>query len=273
MHPDIPGEPLQPPCQVEEFLHLLFLVVTLLELGHLFQRLVEADILARRRRDHLRQLIAEVVRQFQHTPHIAHHCTRRQGAKSDDLRHRIGTVFVTHIVDYAIPLILTKVDIKVRHRHPLRVQKALEQQGIAQRIKIGDAQTVGHQRTCTGATPRPHRNPILFCPVDKVGHNQKVTRETHLDDGRDLQFEPLAIHRLVLLTRGRIRVQAQHPGGQARPGLLTQVIFKAHAGRGRKVRQATLAQLQRQVAAPRNRHAIGQRLGQIGKTLGHLGLR
>ena len=40
-----------------------------------------------------------------------------------------------------------------------------------------------------------------------------------------------------------------------------------------KLRQVVLAERDREVAALRDRHAVGERLGQVGEALGHLGLR
>ena len=44
------------------------------------------------------------------------------------------------VVDDAVAAVHAEVDVEVRHRHALGIQEALEQQVVAQRIEIGDAE-------------------------------------------------------------------------------------------------------------------------------------
>jgi len=53
--------------------------------------------------------------------------------------HRIVAVLVFDVVDHQVAVGLAEVDIEVGHGHPLRVQKALEQQLVLQRVQVGDA--------------------------------------------------------------------------------------------------------------------------------------
>ena len=71
----------------------------------------------------LGQLVAEIVGQIQHAAHVAHHCLGGHGAKGGDLRNAIGAVLGPHVIDDTVAAVLAKVDVEVRHRHPLGIQK------------------------------------------------------------------------------------------------------------------------------------------------------
>ena len=59
----------------------------------------------------------------------------------------------------------------------LRVEEALEQQVVADRVEVGDAQAVGH-RAAGGADPRPGptRMPRVRAWRDEVPHDEEVRR-------------------------------------------------------------------------------------------------
>ena len=61
------------------------------------------------------------------------------------VRDAISAVLVTNVVDHLAATLLTEVDVEVGHRHAFRIQEAFEQQVIAQRIEIGDAQAICNQ--------------------------------------------------------------------------------------------------------------------------------
>ena len=54
-----------------------------------------------------------------------------------------------HVFNYPIATFHAKVDIEVRHGDTFRVQEALEQQVILQRINIRNLDGIRHQRTRT----------------------------------------------------------------------------------------------------------------------------
>ena len=134
-----------------------------------------------------RQLIHEVVRQIQYPAHIAHDGFGGHGAEGGDLRYRIRPITFAHIFDYALAPVLAKIHVEVRHRDSFRIQEALEQQVVTQGIKIGNIQAIRDQRTRARTPTRADRHTVVLSPIDKVGHDQKITGETHLDNG--LGFE------------------------------------------------------------------------------------
>ena len=63
--------------------------------------------------------------------------------------------------DVAAPC-LAHVDVEVRHRDSLRVQEALEKEVEAQRIKIGDLNAVGDERSGARAASGAYRNAVVL---------------------------------------------------------------------------------------------------------------
>ena len=72
-------------------------------------------------------------------------------------------VLLLHVVDDAVAVVLAEVDVEVGHRHALRVEEALEQQVVAQRIEVGDAERVGDQRAGARAAARADRARRCAC--------------------------------------------------------------------------------------------------------------
>src|SRR5437879_4425215 len=118
-----------------------------------------------------------------------------------------------------------------------------------------------------GSPAGTYRNAVGFCPVDEVRDDEKVAGEAHLHDGADLESEPLAV------ACGSVVLQAElfQPARKARLGRVLQVLVDGHARRRWEGRQAVLAQLDLQVAAPRDLHRVVERLREIGEELRHVG--
>jgi len=156
MHADVARETLQLLREREQLAHLLLVLLALVDLRlHLarIDRLLvrgvgappERHVLAGLERHELGDLVAEVVAEIEHAPDIAHHRLRRHGAEGDDLRHAVGAVLGAHVLDHAVAAVLAEIDVEVRHRHALGIEETLEQQVVAQRVEIGDAERVGNQ--------------------------------------------------------------------------------------------------------------------------------
>ncbi len=103
-----------------------------------------------------------------YAPHIADDAARGKRAEGDDLRHVVGAVFADYVVDYLLPPLIAKIDIKIRHGNTLRIQKAFKQQVILDGIDIGNAHAVRGKAARAGAAPGPYGDPSAFCVIDKV---------------------------------------------------------------------------------------------------------
>ena len=157
-------------------------------------------------------------------------------------------VFVFHVINHPVAIGLAKVNVKVGHGDPLRIEEALEQQVVAQRVQVGNFERISHQRTGARTTSRPDWATIVFRPIDKVAHNQKIARKAHGDDGLQLKLQALLVARHLAGALGRIRIQMLHAFVQTSLRGMAEVFLWAHAhaahqGRG-EIGQLRLAQHQ-----------------------------
>ena len=109
----------------------------------LLQRFLQRH--SRRAGNHLRQAISQTVGFALNPCNVTHHRLGSHGTESDDLAHCFSAIFVGHVLNDTVTLVHTKVDIKVRHGHPIRVKKALEQQVVFDRVQIGNFQCISDQ--------------------------------------------------------------------------------------------------------------------------------
>jgi len=229
-------------------------------------------VLARLVGDQLADAVAKGVAHVQHPAHVADRRARRHGAEGGDLAHRVLAVLFLDIVDHAVAVGLTEVDVEVGHGHALGVQEALEQQVVLQRVEVRDLERIRHQRARARAAPRPHGAGVVLGPVDEVAHDQKVARKAHLQDGGDLELQALHVARVLAFTLGSIGVPLREALLQPLERGDAKVFVDRHAARRGIVGQLGLAQHQGQAAAARDLQRVFKRRGQIGKQRLHLGL-
>ena len=177
VHAGIARQPFERPREIDEVLDLLVFLVETLELGLLFERIVERD--AELEGNELGDLVDVAVAHAEHATHVAHHGLRRHGAVGDDLRHAFAAILLRHVFDDAVAPVHAEVDVEVRHRHAFRVEEALEQQVVLERIEVGDAERIRHQRAGARAAARPHRHAVGTRPADEIRDDEEVARETH----------------------------------------------------------------------------------------------
>ena len=191
-------EPLERAREIDQRPYLLVLLVELAQLVLIGQRFFESD--TNLERNQLRDAIDVTVWVTEHAAYVTDDSTRRHRSERNDLRDVIATIALRDVVDDPIAAVDTKVDVEIGHRDALGVQEALEQQIVLDRIEIGDAQRIRHQRARAGAATRADRDIVLASPANKVGDDQEVSFEPHPANRLELPVEPLAIR----LGRGRI---------------------------------------------------------------------
>ena len=228
-------------------------------------RVVERD--AELERNELGDLVDVAVTHAEHAAHVAHHRLRRHGAVGDDLRDALASVLLRDVFDDAVAPVHAEVDVEVGHRHALGVQESLEQQVVFQRVDVGDAEAVGHQRSGARAAARPHGHAVGARPANEVRDDQEVAREPHLADDAELALQAVAVFsdtRELRLVENFLafRESALRLGANMR--------LDGRAFGQWIVREPRFAELERQRTAPRDLHGIRQRFRNVGKELGHL---
>ena len=107
---------------------------------------LERDRVRRILRHELAELVDLAVGHLQHAADVAENAARLQSAEGDDLGDAVAAVAPLHILDDFVAPVLAEVDVEIRHRYALGIEKALEQQPKADRIEIGDGQRISDQR-------------------------------------------------------------------------------------------------------------------------------
>ncbi len=121
---------------------------------------------------------------------------------------------------------VVEVDVDIGHRGAFGVEEPLEQQPVRNRVDVGDAQRVGHQRAGRRAAARADPDVDRPCIVDQVGDDQEVGRKTLVADDFDLVGGPLGIP--VRRTGGKPSAQTGvHLVAQPR-GLVVPVGHREH---------------------------------------------
>ena len=247
---------------------VFFVVIGLAQVLGFIQRLGQGH--AQVEGNHLGDAVDETVGLAHDAADIAHHRLRRHGAVGNDLRDAVAAVFLRHIVDHPVAPFHAEVDIEVRQGDTLGVEETFEQQVELQRIEIGDLQGIGHQRASAGTTSGADGNAVVLGPLDKVGNDKEVAGKAHIVDYVQLDLQAIFVL-LALLGIVRVALIEQHLQAlfQALVGNPAEITFLGLALGNRKLRQIAFAQLDFQIAAAGDFNAVGQRLGNIGKQLGH----
>ena len=187
----IPGHSLKASGGVNEGFHPRISIVHLLEPGADLQRFLQGDVGGARH-----QLCNDIrfrVGKVQRPAHVPDGAPGRHGAEGGNLGHMVGAILAHNVLDDLRAALLTEIRIKIRHTHPFRIQKPLENQGIFHGIHFGDVHTVGRDGTRAGATPRADGNPLLLGVADEVPDNEVVVYITHATDHADLIFQSVSI--------------------------------------------------------------------------------
>jgi hypothetical protein len=166
-------------------------LVDLFESSHAFQCIGDRQRLPGDVGDELGNAVNLRQGDVHHPPHVPDRRPRAQGPESDDLSHLVSAVGVGGILQHLCPAIILEVEIDVGHGHPPRIEEALENQTVGQRIDKRDLQTIGHDRT-GGRTAGVVPNPVFSGVATQIPYNQEVGIETHLVDDAQLIIEPLS---------------------------------------------------------------------------------
>ena len=166
------------------------IVVHLAQLLAGLQALLEADLDAVG--DALGDAVDGAVRQAEHSTGVARGLLGGQLAERDDLRDALAAVLVDDVVHHALAAVHREVDVDIGHGLAARVEEALEQQVVADRIDVGDLEAVRHERAGRRAAAGADADALALGEPDEVPGHEEVVREAHLADRRQLEGQPIA---------------------------------------------------------------------------------
>ncbi len=251
-------QPLERRREVDDLADELVAVVGLPELGALLHAVREVDL--RPLGDELRDPVDRAVRDVEHAAGVPDRGPRHHRPEGDDLRDAIAAVLLGDVVDDLVAAEDREVDVDVRHRLATRVQEALEEEVVLDRVDVRDLEAVGDERARRRAAPGPDPDPVPLREGDEVPDDQEVVGEPHLADRLELELEPLLELRRDALVALREPVLAQ----------LDEVVEGVAAVRRREVREQDPAELHRDRAALGELERAGERLGIVREVRGHL---
>ena len=197
----VAGHAFQRHGHVDQALHLGLFLIHAVQQGRELQRLLQRH--AQVEGHGLGHRVGVLIAHAQHPAHVADDGLGRHGAEGDDLAHMIGAVLAGHIIDDLLTALVAEVHVDVGHGHALRVQEALEQQLILQRVQHGDAQGIRHDGACAAAAPWADHDALLLGVMDEIPHNKEVIHIAHA--GNHAQLVVQAGVRLVALLRAGIQ--------------------------------------------------------------------
>ena len=256
--------------QVDQPLDLLVGAVLLLQELLALQRLRQGHRLGGIVGHQLADPVDLTVGHAQHAADVAQHGAGLQLAEGDDRRHAVVAVFIAHVADHPVALVLAEVDIEVRHRHAFGIEEALEQQAPAQRVEVGDLERPGDQRARARAAAGPDRDAVVLGPLDEVGNDQEVAREAHLLDHVELVGEPVLVGLELDIRR---QPAAFLQGREAALGHFLQRVLLRASGKLGVARQDRLARRRHVGAALGDHQSVVAGLRQVGEEIAHLGGR
>ncbi len=127
-----------------------------------------------------------------HTGYVLYGVLRGHGCVGDDVGAVLFAVLVHHPAKHLAAPVVVEVGVDIRQRDAVRIEEALEQQVVLQRVDLRDAKAVGHHRARSRSTSRTHPHVELRARcVDEVLHDEEVAREAH--GLHDVQLEANAV--------------------------------------------------------------------------------
>ena len=142
-------------------------------------------------REQAHQVIDPGIRQPHHLARLAHGRLRSQRADGPDQRDVIRAVGVAHVAQHLIPPPAAEVQVDIRRVGACRIEEALEEQPVCDRVHRGDAGAVGHQGV-RHAAACADRDIVLAGEADDVGDDEKERGVAVLCDEGEFVLEAIS---------------------------------------------------------------------------------
>ena len=156
----------------------------------LFEAVLQRGVPAHDQRRHrLRDLVANGVGVAEHTGRVAHGGSGLDLAEGHDLGDTVTAVHVSGVADHVVAVAGVEVHVDVGHRHARRVEKALEEEVVLDRVEIGDPERVGHRTASGGAATGPDSDVVVAGVADEIPGDEEIRREPHVVDNAEFVVE------------------------------------------------------------------------------------
>ena len=132
-------------------------------------------------RDQARELVDAAVGDPEGLGGLAKRRARPERGVGGDHGDAIGAVGLVDVSDDLVAPAPAEVDVEIGTVTPGRVEEALEAEPVAQRVHVGDAEAVRHDRAGSGAAAHGGDAAGASEP-DDLGDQQEVVREAHAPD-------------------------------------------------------------------------------------------
>src|SRR5439155_10351432 len=179
---------LQLAAQVDQLANIRVALVFLAKIGALLQRFVERDV--QDLRDHVAQAIDAFERDVEHAADVADGRLGLQRTEGDDLGHALLAVFLADVIDHVFAPFLAEIDIDIGRLAAVRIEEALEEQVVFERIDVAELEHVADERAARRAAGAG-RNALADRETDEIPDDEKVAGEAHAADDVQLMMEAL----------------------------------------------------------------------------------
>src|SRR5262249_33011813 len=151
----------------------------LLQVGTLHERVVERDV--EHARHHVTEAIDALERNIEHPADVANRGFRLQRAEGDDLGDALLAVLLADVVDDLFAAFLAEVDVDVGRFAAVRIEEALKQQAVFERIDVAELEDVTDHGPA-GRTTGAGRNALALRETHEIPDDQEVAGEAHAAD-------------------------------------------------------------------------------------------
>ena len=124
--------------------------------------------------DRLGDLVAECVGIVERAAGITDRRARSHRPERDDLRDVVVAVLLTDVIEHRIAPVVGEVHIDIGHGDTFGIEESLEEEGVLDRIHVGDAGQIRHEAPRRTAATRAYDDVIVLGPVGIVCHDEEV---------------------------------------------------------------------------------------------------
>src|SRR5437773_7596857 len=177
MRGSVPRQAFKPFSNFDEFMDTAITWNQSHNTGTLIHRLLERNV--QLRRNQFSDFVDFGIGLLQAAARISNDATCSHSTERDDLRNILPPVLFSHVINNSSPPVHAEIDINIRQRHALGIEKTLEEKSVLQRIQVSYPHTIRNQTACSRTAAGAYWNVVFTSVPDKIPNNQEVSRVLH----------------------------------------------------------------------------------------------